>query len=85
MIKNLLLLVLKLNRLSTVTTEGISFQLRILAHYDIANDGLKCNYELRMFRQNPKANLPTVKYENIQQAIDDVTARIKFYERKSRK
>ena len=85
MIKNLLLLVLKLNRLSAVTSEGISFQLRILAHYDIANDGLKCNYEMYVFRRNPRANLPTIKYSNIQQAIDDVTARIKFYERKTQK
>ena len=82
MINELFSLLLKLNRLSTVTTEGISFQLRILAHYDIDNDGLLCNYELRIHRRNPKTDLPTLKYKNIQEAIDDVTRRIKFYERK---
>ena len=85
MINELFSLLLKLNRLSTKTPEVISYQLRVLCHYDIEHDGLGRNYEIRMFRQNPKSNLPTIKYANIQECIDDIKARIGFYERKSRK
>lgn len=76
---------LKLNRLSSKTPEVITFQLNVKCHYNIENDGLCRNFELRMFRRNPKSNLPTIAYSNIQEAIDDVTARIRFYERKLRK
>lgn len=85
MLKQLLLSLLALNRVSSKTSEGITHQLRILAHYDIENDGLKCSYELQVFRRNPKGSLPTAKYANLPAAMDDITKRTQYFERKLRK
>ena len=82
MLKQLLLSLLALNRVSSKTHEGITHQLRILASYDIEGDGLKCSYELQIFRRNPKGTLPTVKYANLPAAMDDIVKRTQYFERK---
>ena len=60
-------ILLKLNRVSCNKGGCVTYAIRLLTHYDIEQDGIGLNFSLLTYQREPRMNLPTIKFENINQ------------------
>ena len=58
-------ILLKLNRVSRHKAGGITYAIRLLTHYNMEQDGIGLNFSLLTYRRMPRANLPTITFNNI--------------------
>lgn len=74
-------ILLALNRVSRNKNGGITYAIRLLTHYDMERDGIGLNFSLLTYRQKPKGNLPTMKFENINQLKDYLLKTKNYWEK----
>ena len=58
-------ILLKLNRVSRYKGGGITYAIRLLTHYNMEADGIGLNFSLLTYRRMPRATLPTITFNNI--------------------
>lgn len=66
MMEDLLQFLLALNKVS-YEKDTVTYQVRSLSHYDIYKKGITTDFEVRVFRQKPRANLETIQTGNLAQ------------------
>lgn len=77
-------LLLSLNRASCKKGGGITYAVRLLTHYDMMEDGVGLNFSLLCYRRKPKTNLPTIKFENINQLKTYLIKMKQYWERQKK-
>lgn len=80
-IEDLLRLLLKVNRISKTKGGGITYSIKLHATYDLKKDCIRLQYSLLSNRMQPKANLQTLYFENINLIYDHLKKQLDFWVR----